>query len=163
VKRSSLVLLLPIVLAAGCASSPEPATRTIVQAEERAAPPAWAVTDLTVGELLAKGGRQLTGPQLKSLFERAVMEGADGSTTWREMSFPDGKVTGQTRMSANLTIDYQGTWWIDEQGRRCWINDRYAGHTPSCMYYYLLDGRYYASDGGPTSRGATLEPRRITR
>src|SRR5690606_33133840 len=116
VKRSSLVLLLPIVLAAGCASSPEPATRTIVQAEERAAPPAWAVTDLTVGELLAKGGRQLTGPQLKSLFERAVMEGADGSTTWREMSFPDGKVTGQTRMSANLTIDYQGTWWIDEQG-----------------------------------------------
>jgi hypothetical protein len=79
------------------------------------------------------------------------------------MSFADGKVTGQTRMGADLSIDYQGTWWVDEQGRRCWVNERFAGYPPNCMYYYLLDGRYYVSEADPSRKGAGLEVRRISK
>ena len=132
-------------------------------AQEVPQPPAWTMTSLTVGQLIAQGGRQLTGAQVKSLFDRAVMEGSDGSTVWREMSFPDGKVTGQTRMSADLSIDYQGTWWVDEQGRRCWVNERFAGYAPNCMYYYFLEGRYYVSEADATRANARLEVRRISK
>ena len=164
-KRPTVPLLILIALAAGCASSgrsPSPTTVPVLS-QEAVRPPDWSVTSLTVGGLLAKGGRQLAGAQVKSLFDRAVMEGADGSTVWREMSFPDGKVTGQTRMSADLSIDYQGTWWVDEQGRRCWVNERFAGYAPNCMYYYLLDGRYYVSEADSTQKNAGLEVRRISK
>ncbi len=168
-KRPTVPILIPflvlLALAAGCASSdrsPSPATAPVLsQAAVR--PPDWSVTSLTVGELLAKGGRQLSGAQVKGLFDGAVMEGVDGGTVWREMSFPDGKVTGQTRMSADNSIDYQGTWWVDEQGRRCWVNERFAGYAPNCMYYYLLDGRYYVSEADPSRKNADLEVRRISK
>ena len=169
-KRPTVPNLVPLLVllalaAAGCASSdraPSPAAAPVLS-QEAVRPPDWSVTSLTVGELLAKGGRQLSGAQVKGLFDGAVMEGVDGGTVWREMSFPDGKVTGQTRMSADNSIDYQGTWWVDEQGRRCWVNERFVGYAPNCMYYYLLDGRYYVSEADPSRKNAALEVRRISK
>jgi hypothetical protein len=123
VKRSIPPILILLGLAAGCASSDEAVTRSALQTPPPAANEVQrTTTSMTVGEVLAKGGRQLSPTEVKSLLTNAVMEGGT-ATAWREMSFPDGKVTGQSRMGDGLVIDYQGSWWMDEQGRRCWLND----------------------------------------
>ena len=116
---------------------------------------------MTVGELLAKGGRQLNGAQAKIATTGAVMEGAAGEVFWREMSFPDGKVTGQATMGDGLVIDYEGVWWIDEQGRRCWMNNQQRGPTPACAYLYLVGDRYYSGESDASHTNAKLEARRI--
>jgi hypothetical protein len=162
-KRSTASLLILLGLAAGCASSGERSTQTALPPAppETVATPQWAMGSLTVGELLAKGGRQLNGAQVKSVVTGTVMEGLDGDSTWREMSFPDGKVTGQTTMRGGLVIDYEGTWWMDEQGRRCWTNSRQQSPAAACVHLYHLDGRYYAAESDASRKNARLEPRRI--
>jgi hypothetical protein len=80
---------------------------------------------------------------------------------WREMSFPDGKVTGQSKMGDGLVIDYEGTWWVDEQGRRCWMNKDQRSDAPACAYLYLLGDRYYAGESDASRKDARLEARRI--
>jgi len=148
---------------AGCASSSERAVRRSLPAPAPASDPTtqWAATSLTVGDLLAKGGRQLNAAQVKTALAGAVMEGVAGNMSWREMSFPDGKVTGQSKMSEGLVIDYQGSWWVDEQGRRCWMNSQQRSPAPACVYLYFLDGSYYAAEQDASRRNARLEARRI--
>lgn len=148
---------------AGCASSSQRAVTQPPPARAEAPDviPQWATSSLTVGELLAKGGRQLTGAQVKTALTGAVMEGAAGNTFWREMSFPDGKVTGQSKMGDGLMIDYEGVWWVDEQGRRCWMNNQQRGPTPACAYLYLLEDRYYVGEADASHKNARLEARRI--
>ena len=160
------VLLLGLGLlaaVAGCASSSQ---RSVTQPAPApaAAPspiPQWATTSLTVGELLAKGGRQLDGPQVRIAVTGAVMEGAAGDVFWREMSFPDGKVTGQSKMGDGVVIDYEGAWWFDEQGRRCWMNNQQRGPAPTCAYLYLIGDRYYSGESDASHKSARLEARRI--
>ena len=155
--------LLALLLATGCASSDDRTRST-----QAAPPPAasknaeWAVTSMTVGDLLAKGGRQLNAAQVKKLLTGSVMEGAVGTTDLREMSFPDGKVTGQSKQIDGHVIDYEGSWWIDEQGRRCWANERQRNPDPSCSYFYLLGDRVYASESDSSRKSGRLEGRRIT-
>jgi hypothetical protein len=162
-KRSTASLLMLLGLAAGCASSDGRSTQTSLPppAPAPVATAEWATGSLTVGELLAKGGRQLNGAQVKAVVTGTVMEGLDGDATWREMSFPDGKVTGQTTMRSGLVIDYEGTWWMDEQGRRCWTSSRQQSPAAACVHLYHLDGRYYAAESDASRRSAMLEPRRI--
>src|SRR5690606_23326346 len=93
----------------------------------------------------------------------AVAQGTSDGAAWREMSFADGKVVGQSTTSGGATVDYEGTWWIDPQGRRCWNNERLATATPTCMFYYVLDGRYYASASDSSRRDARLTMQRIAR
>lgn len=162
VKRSIPSILIFLGLAAGCASSDEAITRTVP-----APPPVEndvqrTTTSMTVGEVLAKGGRQLSPTEVKSLLTSSIMEGGT-ATAWREMSFPDGKVTGQSRMGDGLVIDYQGTWWMDEQGRRCWLNDHQRSPTPACVYIFQLGDRYYASGSDASGKNAPVEERRISR
>jgi hypothetical protein len=123
--------------------------------------PQWATTSMTVGEILAKGGRQLNAAQVKIAVTGAVMEGAAGDIFWREMSFPDGRVTGQSKMPDGLVIDYEGAWWVDEQGRRCWMNNQQRDPAPSCAYLYLIGDRYFAGEADASRKNARLEARRI--
>jgi hypothetical protein len=163
VKRSIPPILILLGLAAGCASSDEAVTRSALQTPPPAANEVQrTTTSMTVGEVLAKGGRQLSPTEVKSLLTNAVMEGGT-ATAWREMSFPDGKVTGQSRMGDGLVIDYQGSWWMDEQGRRCWLNDHQRSPAPACVYIFQLGSRYYASGSDASGKNAPVEERRISR
>ena len=171
VRSSSAVRPLPVLLlglgllaaVAGCASSSQRPAPLRGPARAPAPPPIrlWATTSLTVGELLAKGGRQLNGAQVRIAVSGAVMEGAAGDVFWREMSFPDGKVTGQSKMGDGLVIEYEGAWWVDEQGRRCWMNNQQRGPTPVCAYLYLIGDRYYSGESDASHKNARLEARRI--
>jgi len=164
--RALLATLAGLVLlgcAAGCASSSNRPVRQAAPAPATDPATDWAATSLTVGELLAKGGRQLTGAQVKAALTGAVMEGVAGNMSWREMSFADGKVTGQSKMREGLVIDYQGSWWVDEHGRGCWMNSQQRNPVPACVYLYFLDGRLYATEQDPSRRNARLEARRISK
>ena len=160
--RSMSVFLVAIGCVAGCSSPRErltpppsaPAPRVSVVP---------AVTRMTVGELLAKGGKQLTATEVKTLFSGAIVEGAESDSDWRERNAPDGDVTGQSFMHDGQAMNYQGTWWVDDQGRRCWANSRGSGSGPSCMYYYILGGKYYASDAAGSVRNGALAERKISR
>jgi hypothetical protein len=164
-KRSTALLLASLVLATGCASSDgdraSSAASPPASAPASAAADDWAYTPMNVGDLLARGGRQLTAPEVRALFTGAVMQGVSDNAAWRDMSFADGKVTGQSTSRGGPTIDYQGSWWVDEQGRRCWVNDRLVGAAPTCMFYYTLAGGYYASASDSSRRNARLTVRRI--
>jgi hypothetical protein len=60
-------------------------------------------------------------------------------------------------------IDYEGSWWVDDKGRRCWVNERVRSPVPACVYFYRLDGRYYASESDTADKSARLEGRRINK
>lgn len=161
--RLAGAVLLSTGLAAACASPAGGSANVTTPAPTRnaIAPIISARASMTVGELLAKGGRQLTAQELKNVFASATMEGASGTTTWRVKHSPDGNVTGQSFMRDGDPLSYRGTWWVDDQGRRCWVNARMVGSEPNCMYYYGLGGKYYASASDSSKRGASLANRDI--
>lgn len=160
--RLTIVLLYAAGVLVGCASS-NGGDVTIAPPSTPAVLPVVPATTMTVGELLARGGKQLPAADVKSLFTGAVVEGTDGGSNWRERNAGDGDVTGQSFMSGGQPIHYQGTWWVDENGRRCWANSRWSGSGPSCMYYYILGGKYYASESAGTVAGGSLVERKISR
>ena len=163
--RSIGILLVSVGLAAGCASSGGRSAGPISQTQtlEPVAAAVPTAPGMTVGELLAKGGMQLTAQQVKNVFAGATMEGASGNATWRDRSSPDGVVTGQTLLPDGQALGYEGTWWVDDQGRRCWANSRVAGSGPSCMYYYILDRNYFVSEFDKSHKEAPVAGRRINR
>jgi hypothetical protein len=162
--RPAVVLLLATSLAAGCATRDRRDAPTAMPATRAPAVPAVAATPrMTIGELLAKGGKQLSAKEVDRLLTGATVEGVAGNMTWRAENRPDGHLIGETVAQSGDSLSYRGTWWVDEQGRRCWLNDRRARFEPYCTYFYRLGTEYYASDSDASDKATLLESRKITR
>ncbi len=159
--RLAGAILVSAVLAAACASTgPDPTAPTAPR--QAAGSSVVAAPAITIGDLVAKGGRQLTAPEVKALFAGSKVEGVSADSTWWSQDFPDGTVMGEVSTDNGFALGYRGEWWVDEKGRRCWVNSRRTGGT-NCLYYYGLADKYYASESDPTDKSAVLSPRKFTR
>jgi len=99
---------------------------------------------LTVGDVLQRGGRQLTAAQLKNIAGGSAFEGVGNDNAWRSQLATDGTMRGESLDKSKNKSQFQGRWWIDEAERLCMVNET-AGTTPDCSYLYQLQGSYYAS------------------
>lgn len=159
--RLAGAMLVSSVLAAACASTgPDPTVPT--QSRRTTGSSVIAAPAMTIGELVSQGGRQLSAPEVKALFAGSKVEGVSADSAWWSQDFPDGTVMGEVSTDNGFALGYRGEWWVDEKGRRCWVNSRRTGGT-NCLYYYGLADKYYASEADATDKAAVLSPRKITR
>ena len=108
---------------------------------------------MTVGDILAKGGRQLSASEMKVLIPGAkwTTMGERGSYTLTNL--PSGDFEGLTEGGRKFT----GQWYVDAQGRHCGVlrrgNDS-SSAGPDCIYFYQLAGEHFVSKGTEPSTPA---------
>jgi hypothetical protein len=161
-----VALILSAGMAAGCAAPGHEslAGSTLPPAPDDIVPAIPAGPSMSVGELEAKGGKQLTAQEVKKLLSGATIEGASGASTWRARQSAEGQVRGWSFMNhGGHPMTYQGNWWVDDEGRNCWANQRSGGTPPECMYFYVLGGGFFSSPSNSTNKAAPLYERRISR
>ena len=158
------VVLISAALMAGCAAPGEDSAKKGATSAPTAATSAVAPNGrMTVGDLLAKGGKQLTVAEAKELFTGATMGGDSPRATWRTKLGADGKFSGQASLNAGGTRNFFGDWWVDDKGRNCSVDRSRSNTGPDCMYYFTLGGKYYASVTDSSNPNAALADRFISK
>ena len=102
-----------------------------------------------IGELQAKGGKQLSGPELRELLIGATTNGRTTTGYSNEITIkPDGTASGKFfGIGRTANIGLSGTWNIADDGKMC-VKYDFDGPIPSyqgCGYYYTADGQYFIS------------------
>jgi hypothetical protein len=155
--RSLVVVLVAIGFVAGCAAPGGDSAQQVSPSAPAAA------SRLTVGELMAQGGRQLTAAEMKELHTGATIQGSNQAGTWTRRQGADGKYSGQNSHRMGGSRNFNGDWHIDEKGRNCSLNRSQRDAKLSCSHYYSLNGKYYTAPGEEPTAGTVLEDRTISR
>lgn len=120
-------------------------------------------TQLTLGDLVAKGATQLSKEDLQLLLPGAKVEsiGLGGSTKYWKNSV-DGKFIASTDARGKSVMGKpstgQGTWHIADEGSYC-IRIEWKKHTEEwCRFVYKDGGKYYGvkSNDSPTTPAHAL-------
>jgi hypothetical protein len=125
--KIALSMLFSLILVAGCAA------------------PGGGKPEMTVGDVLAKGGKRLTSPELKQLVPGSTMEGPASRTgnPFRTVQQPDGRFSGESTSSRGR-FSFDGTWTINDQDQYCSVITTAAARSgPTCASVYVLDGMHY--------------------
>ena len=126
--------------------------------------PAWSQTEMPVGILLDKGGRQLSAEEVKVLLTGATVDAERGGNAHTKTTYrPDGS------LSAHLqTMDFStggaGSWRVEENGSFCISINWTAQFAPvaGCSYVLKLGNSYYFSVSGSVRHARAVE-RIVTR
>lgn len=121
----------------------------------------------TVADVVAMGGRQITAAEARELFNGASWTGVTSQGAAYAVQLKgSGKYAGTATMKDGSKADFEGDWWIDNEGRHCTSNTGQTAQPRTECYYYFRAGAgsspdYYMSEStAPQSR---VVPRRITR
>lgn len=113
---------------------------------------------LTVGDLVAKGGKQLNKEEVQNLVTGATISGTSmNNPAWSsEYTYKsDGTMSGiATRTRGQSGFDRMtGRWSVRDDGQLCTERAGQVAATQLyCDYYFLMNGKYYAARAidGPT-------------
>ena len=131
--------------------------------ETKAATAPAAASRMTLGELMAKGGKRLTAAEMKELHTGAAIRGSSQYGDWARKQGANGKFTGQSARYMGGTVPIFGDWRIDDQGRNCSLFRSQSGAKENCSFYYSLNGKYFTTPGESPADSAVLEDRLISR
>jgi hypothetical protein len=122
---------------------------------------AWAQpAPKAVGELLDRGGMQLSSADLRALLAGASMRGTGlEGRPFELMMSPDGRLSGVVGFER---VDATGIWLVDDQDRLC-VDMVWAKEQPlkRCFPWFRLGEQYFQALG--TDRGKALMPRTVAR
>ncbi len=111
----------------------------------------------TVGELLSKGGRQMTKADFVKNLPARIQQQWPNRKGEEELFYSvDGKITGTGKHYASKTTSpAEGTWKIEDDGKLCvpkkWT--AWGSSTNLCWYGYVVGGELYGTlKTDPTSR-----------
>ena len=125
---------------------------------------ASAASPATVGELLASGGRQLTGSEISNLFAGATIGGpALGQSNAKfEVNYrPDGTASGEVSSPGGST-KLTGTWSANQLGQYCQnLHTEQGMPIPGCFYYFTLGTRLFMA--ASNDRSAAVLERQVKR
>jgi hypothetical protein len=122
---------------------------------------------LTVADVLAMGGRQITPAEARELFNGASWTGVSPQGGAYSVDLKgSGKYTGTATMADGKKTSFEGDWWVDDQGRHCSSNSGQTSQPRTECYYYFKAGDparpdYYMSDGNASQN--RVVPRRINK
>ena len=118
----------------------------------------------TVGDLLDRGGVQVTKDELVKLLSGAVNSGVQHGTnaTFRNAMNEDGSLKGTAVLANGQTVAVYGTWTVGQDGELLseLKNDRGA-RWESTIFYFKLGNRYFGAKS--KDKTAQLEDRQIER
>jgi len=132
--------------------------------------PAWAQptpTDpVSIGDLLARGGKRLTKDELVTLLAGATLSGKllnrPGVTFESDMK-SDGTVSGSARSGRDL-VGLMGTWSVNDQGIVCTdVRNSSGDKVGGCSVYFVLDGSYFSAPAPAEDKGAPVIRRVVKR
>jgi hypothetical protein len=129
-------------------------------------PEAHCQQPATVGEILDKGGQQLTKDEAIKLVTGATISGIsmnspDFKTEYTYKS--DGSMSGGAlRTSGPGSTSVNGRWRVNDDGQLCTDRTTSSGRNDVyCDHYFSLGGKYYGSRS--TDKGALAVEREIKR
>ena len=105
----------------------------------------------TVGQLLDRGGKQLTREEVAEILSGAMVSGIQfdrPEVTFQNLFKPDGTVRGNaTNRNVRFgEVTLEGTWAVDDQGRLCTdLRNSQGTRLQFCTAYFLLDGAYHGA------------------
>ena len=161
--RTSCSIAVATALIAGCGMMKSRDERAGGMAAARSS----QATVTTVGDVLAMGGRQVTAAEARELFNGASWSGVTSQGgAYSVQTKGSGKYAGTATMKDGSKANFEGDWWIDNEGRHCSSN---AGQTSQprteCYYYFRAGDRsspdYYMSESNAAQ--SRVVQRRITR
>jgi hypothetical protein len=118
--------------------------------------------DETLGEILGKGAKKMSGAESKAVLTRGRVSGPNESGQWVDASYnPDGTIDGIV-----AGISFSGEWNVDDEGQMC-VSLAFRGGTfQGCYFHYKLGERIYRgqadrpeSDGGQVVLERKINPR----
>jgi hypothetical protein len=115
-----------------------------------------AQATMTLGDLLDRGGKKLTGAEVKQLMTGATMSGVQGgnfpNTTFKNSFLDNGAVAGDAWNNGKWFTKIRGTWSVNDAGQFCQelLNDS-RERIGGCSNYYQLGNSYYLVRGDARS------------
>lgn len=116
-----------------------------------------AVEQVRVDDLLAKGAKRLTAPEIRAVIVGSEVsgEGKLGGTLY-EVARADGSLSG-TGVGTQGSFSYFGTWSINDNGDYCFARESndWPWSMKGCERWFVLGSDYFAVRDGVLFRRGT--------
>jgi hypothetical protein len=113
----------------------------------------------TVGDVLSRGGRQLTAAEMKAFLPGTQWYASIVGKPYVISILADGTWRGE----AGRLPQFHGSWHVDERGRYCSVLKSRAGvavsSEESCLHYFGAGDNYFVS--ATSDPGAEATPQRL--
>lgn len=110
---------------------------------------AGAFAQNTVGELLEKGGKQITKAEIMASMPLRIQQKWPNGQGEEELFFSvDGKITGTgSHYSSRTDSPAEGTWAVEEDGKFCTPKKftKWGSSTNLCWYVFRLDENSFSA------------------
>ena len=120
---------------------------------------AFAQQSMTVGELLGKGGKKLSGEELTKLISGSEVSGVSATnpnTSFEATYKRDGTLEGSVFAARRIYI--WGKWSVNQRGEICTEFQSQSSAIPTgvCASYFELGGKYYQAKDPENSQPVYL-------